>query len=141
MEIRVGARVSGGYQGLRISKHICRSEKILRIFRENGTKPEFEAYDVEHFHNAHHFFLEAAIQSHVLVQFVMGILGGITATIPHLLHLNKTAGELFRDDLIFSTIASGRTGSNRQGVRFGAGAGPNEARAILGLKGKDLLNI
>ncbi len=83
-------------------------EKILRIFRENGTKPEFEAYDVEHFHNAHHFFLEAAIQSHVLVQFVMGILGGITATIPHLLHLNKTAGELFRDDLIFSTIAAGR---------------------------------
>ena len=156
-------------------------EKILRIFRENGTKPEFEAYDVGHLHNAHHFFLEAAIQSPVLVQFVMGILGGITATIPHLLHLKKTAEELFRDDLIFSTIAAGRNEFATCTTSFLLGGGarvglednlwldkgvmarnnaelvekmvriarefdlepaePNEVRAILGLKGKDLVNI
>ncbi|GAG37748.1 unnamed protein product, partial [marine sediment metagenome] len=39
---------------------------------------------------------------------VMGILGGITATIPHLLHMKQTADELFEKGYLFSTIAAGR---------------------------------
>jgi uncharacterized protein (DUF849 family) len=42
------------------------------------------------------------------VQFVMGILGGIAATVPHLLHMKQTAESLYGGDLVFSTIAAGR---------------------------------
>jgi uncharacterized protein (DUF849 family) len=38
----------------------------------------------------------------------MGIMGGITATIPHLLHMKQTADSIFGDKYLFSTIAAGR---------------------------------
>lgn len=44
----------------------------------------------------------------VHVQFVMGILGGIAATIPHLLHMKQTLDTLFGERALFSTIAAGK---------------------------------
>lgn len=83
-------------------------ERIFQIFEENETKPEFEAYDVGHLHNLHYYYSLAKVRKPVYIQFVMGILGGIAATIPHLLHMAQTAGELFKEDHIFSTIGAGR---------------------------------
>ncbi|MEW6265888.1 MAG: 3-keto-5-aminohexanoate cleavage protein [Thermodesulfobacteriota bacterium] len=83
-------------------------DRILHVFQENGTKPEFEAYDVGHLSNAHLFYSLGRIEEPFYVQFVMGILGGISATFPHLLHLKQTADELYKGGYFFSTIAAGR---------------------------------
>ena len=83
-------------------------ERIMSVMGENGTKPEFEAYDVGHLHNAHFFWSSNQVAAPFYVQFVMGILGGITATIPHLVHMKTTCDSLFGDKYLFSTIAAGR---------------------------------
>ncbi len=83
-------------------------ERIFTVFEEAGTKPELEAYDLGHLHNAHYYYSIGQLKTPVYIQFVMGILGGIAATIPHLSHMHRTASDLFGKDLIFSTIAAGR---------------------------------
>ncbi|NOY70278.1 MAG: 3-keto-5-aminohexanoate cleavage protein [Deltaproteobacteria bacterium] len=83
-------------------------EKIMGVFRASGTKPEFEAYDIGHLHNARHFYEKGEIASPFYVQFVTGILGGIASTIPHLVYMKQTADGLFGTDLAFSTIGAGR---------------------------------
>jgi len=83
-------------------------DRVFEIMAESGTKPELEAYDVGHLHSAALYFHNKQLASPVYVQFVMGILGGIASTIPHLLHMKQTAESLFGRDVIFSTIAAGR---------------------------------
>ena len=83
-------------------------DRALVLMQEAGTKPEFEAYDVGHLHNAHHYWVRKGVSAPFYVQFVMGILGGIAATVPHLLHMKQTAESLYGNDLVFSTIAAGR---------------------------------
>lgn len=156
-------------------------ERIIQVMKENGTKPEFEAYDVGHLHSAHYFYSRGQLAEPFYVQFVMGILGGITATIPHLLHMKQTAEALFGSRLKFATIAAGRNefamatasillgGGARVGlednlwlsrgematsnaqmvekmVRIAKELGyepatPDETRQILGLKGRDKVNM
>jgi len=83
-------------------------ERIMAVFKENGTKPEFEAYDIGHLHNAHLYYSQGRIEEPFYVQFVTGILGGIAATIPHLLHMVQTGAGLFGRDYFFSTIGAGK---------------------------------
>lgn len=83
-------------------------ERIFQVMKENGTKPEFEAYDVGHLHNAHYYYSLGGLDQPIYIQFVMGILGGIGATIPHLLHMKQTADGLFSEEYLFCTIAAGR---------------------------------
>ena len=83
-------------------------ERIMGVFKENGTKPEFEAYDIGHLHNAHLYYSQGRIEEPFYVQFVTGILGGIAATIPHLLHMVQTGAGLFGRNYFFSTIGAGK---------------------------------
>ncbi|MFP4037125.1 MAG: 3-keto-5-aminohexanoate cleavage protein [Desulfobacteraceae bacterium] len=83
-------------------------ERIFQVMKENNTKPELEAYDVGHLHNAHYYYSMGELARPIYVQFVTGILGGIGATIPHLLHMKQTADGLFGEGYLFSTIAAGR---------------------------------
>jgi uncharacterized protein (DUF849 family) len=156
-------------------------ERIFGVFEETGTKPEFEAYDVGHLHNAHLYFQKGQIRAPFYVQFVTGILGGIASTIPHLVHLKQTGESLFGRDFMFSTIGAGRHefplattsillgGGARVGlednlwlapgqmatsnaelvekmVRIAGELGyepatPDETRQMLGLKGRDGVNM
>jgi len=84
-------------------------EKVLGIFKASDTKPEFEAYDIGHLHNAHYFYEKGGIENPFYVQFVTGILGGIASTIPHLVHMKQTGEGLFGKDFMFSTIGAGRS--------------------------------
>jgi uncharacterized protein (DUF849 family) len=70
-------------------------EKICRIMRENGTKPELEIYDVGHLYNAKFLLSEGLLDPPLYLQFVMGILGGIQPTFYDLIHLKETADRLF----------------------------------------------
>ncbi len=83
-------------------------ERIMKVFKKTGTKPEFEAYDIGHLHNAHHFYDKGEIENPFYVQFVTGILGGIASTIPHLVHMKQTGETLFGKNFIFSTIGAGK---------------------------------
>ena len=52
-------------------------ENILRLGQANGTRFEFECYDISHLNNLAYFVDKGLIEGTVFVQSVFGILGGI----------------------------------------------------------------
>lgn len=156
-------------------------EVILRQGTENGTRFEFECYDISHLYNLAHFMNRGLVQGPAFVQSVFGILGGIGPDPEDLMHMRRTADRLFGDNYQWSILGAGRNqiplatmgaamGSN---VRVGLEdslwiapgqmassnaeqvsririilealnldiATPDEARAILHLKGADRVNF
>ena len=87
--------------------------KTLREFNEffsqEGTKPEFEIYDVGMLSNLAFLVSKGNVKKPVYLQFVLGILGGLPATVNNLVYLHNTARELFGDDFIWSVCAAGKT--------------------------------
>jgi uncharacterized protein (DUF849 family) len=81
--------------------------EFCQYFREHQTKPELEIYDVGMINNVAFMLEEGHLDRPVYLQFVMGILGGIPATIDHLLHLYRTARDTF-GDFMWSVCAAGR---------------------------------
>ena len=79
----------------------------LTHFRNSGTKPELEIYDVGMINNVVHMIAEGHLQKPVYLQFVMGILGGIPATMENLIFLLQTARATI-GDFIWSAAAAGR---------------------------------
>jgi uncharacterized protein (DUF849 family) len=145
----------------------------------NGTRFEFECYDIGHLYNLAHFAERRLIEPPFLVQSVFGILGGIGTHPEDVLHMRRTADRLLGSDYRWSVLGAGRmqmpiaamaasmgahvrvgledslwigkgrlARSNAEQVRHvrrlleGLGltpATPDEARAILELKGADLV--
>jgi uncharacterized protein (DUF849 family) len=156
-------------------------EYILRDLGAHGTRFEFECYDVGHLYNLAHFVDRGLVETPMLVQCVLGVLGGIGADPLNLLHMITIADKLFGDDYLLSAFGAGRhqmgivTTSTLQGghVRVGLEdslylrrgelaksnadqvrkvaqildelgreiATPDEARAMLGLKGAGSVNF
>lgn len=152
-------------------------ETILRQGAENGTRFEFECYDISHLYNLAHFMDRGLVQNPPFIQSVFGILGGIGPDPEDLMHMRRTADRLFGQDYQWSILGAGRNqiplatmgaamGANvRVGLEdslwIGPGqlassnaeqvgrirvilealslevATPDEARAILNLKGAD----
>lgn len=77
------------------------------FFRESETKPEIEIYDVGMINNLAFMIQAGHIQKPVYLQFVMGILGGIPATVENLVFLCQTAKNLI-GDFRWSVCAAGR---------------------------------
>ncbi len=80
---------------------------LAGIFREAGTKPEYEVYDVGHLHNLRHLADEGLVDFPLHVQFVLGVLGANVATLDELLHMRRTAAELFGDAFTWSAAGVG----------------------------------
>lgn len=156
-------------------------ETILRKGADNGTRFEFECYDISHLYNLAHFMDRGLVQSPPFIQSVFGILGGIGPDPEDLMHMRRTADRLFGDNYLWSILGAGRNqiplatmgaamGSNvRVGLEdslwIGPGqlassnaeqvkririilealnldiATPDEARAMLQLKGGDKVNF
>ncbi len=83
-------------------------ERSLRELGANGTRFEFECYDVGHLYNLAHFVDRGLVQPPFFVQGVFGILGGIAAHPSHLVHFKDTADRLFGNDYLLSALAAGR---------------------------------
>lgn len=84
-------------------------EAILRrLGEENGTRFEFECYDVGHLYNLAHFHDRGLVKGPLFIQFVLGVLGGIGADPENLMHLKSTADRLFGEDYRFSVLGAGR---------------------------------
>ncbi|HSB04237.1 MAG TPA: 3-keto-5-aminohexanoate cleavage protein [Thermodesulfobacteriota bacterium] len=81
--------------------------QYLSVIGENGTKPEFEIYDVGMINNVA-FLIEAGyVKKPVYLQFVLGILGGIAATPQNLTFLVESAKDAI-GDFEFSVCAAGK---------------------------------
>jgi uncharacterized protein (DUF849 family) len=81
--------------------------QFLKIFEEQGTKPELEAYDAGMINNIAFLMSRGYICKPVFLQFVMGILGGISASPENLMFLIDYARRLI-GDFEFSVCAAGR---------------------------------
>jgi len=80
----------------------------LEYMDKANTRPEFELYDVGHIYNMAHMIDRGLIKTPVWCQFVMGVLGGIQATIPDLVHMVETANRVIgKENYNWSVIGVG----------------------------------
>jgi uncharacterized protein (DUF849 family) len=82
-------------------------KEYCRIFTENGTKPEFEIYDAGMVNNVAFMINAGYIKKPVYIQFVLGVLGGLTASPENLLFLVDYARRQI-GDFVFSVCVAGR---------------------------------
>jgi len=113
-------------------------EAILTEVGANGTRFEFECYDIGHLYNLAHFLDRGLVEPPLFVQSVFGILGGIGTHPEDLAHMRRSADRLFGDDYEWSILAAGRSqitlasmgasmGSNvRVGLEDSLWAGPGQ---------------
>ncbi|MCI2265911.1 3-keto-5-aminohexanoate cleavage protein [Sediminivirga luteola] len=83
-------------------------ETILGIGNGNGTRFEFECYDISHLNNLAHFHGRGLAKGPLFVQSVFGLLGGIGAHPEDLMHMRRTADRLLGDDYQWSILGAGR---------------------------------
>lgn len=85
-------------------------EKNIRTMNENGTRPEFVVYDVATINNIAHFVKEGIIKTPVYMQFVLGIAGGIPASVTNLTFLYNTAcRSLGKENFFWSVEGVGKS--------------------------------
>jgi uncharacterized protein (DUF849 family) len=98
-------------------------ERILTACGENGTRFEFECYDISHLYNLAHFLDRGMVKPPLFVQSVFGILGGIGTHPEDLSHMRRTADRLFGGDYQWSILGAGS--SQLRLASLGAAMGSN----------------
>src|SRR5271157_3126067 len=83
-------------------------ERIFKIMKDNGTKPELECYDVGHLYNTAYWADKGAIDPPIWIQLILGILGAIQPSVENLLFMKNTADKLFGKDCVWSVLPTGR---------------------------------
>ena len=81
--------------------------QYIEIMYAHGAKPELEIYDTGMINNVAFLIDKGVIKKPVYLQFVLGILGGIPATIQNLVFLLETARNQI-GDFEFSVCAAGK---------------------------------
>ncbi|MGY6410380.1 MAG: 3-keto-5-aminohexanoate cleavage protein [Alkalilacustris sp.] len=152
-------------------------EKTVATCGANGTRFEFECYDIGHLYSLANLRARGIVEGPLFVQSVFGILGGIGPHPEDVIHMRRTADRLFGTQYQWSVLGAGAAqmriaaqavamgGNLRVGLEdslwIGPGklaesnaaqvrkarellaglsvdlATPDEARAMLGLKGGD----
>jgi uncharacterized protein (DUF849 family) len=84
-------------------------EKTLEGGRANGTRFEFECYDISHLNNLAHFRDRGLTDGPLFIQSVFGILGGIGTHPEDLMHMRRTADRLFGTEYEWSILGTGRS--------------------------------
>ncbi len=87
-------------------------ERILEVLGANGTRFEFECYDVGHIYTLAHFLERGLVKPPLFVQTIFGILGGIGTDPEDLLHMKRTADRLLGDAYVWSILGAGRHQTN-----------------------------
>lgn len=83
-------------------------ERILASLGAEGTRFEFECYDVGHLYTLAHFVERDLVRPPMLVQCIFGVLGGIGPDLDNLQHMVRVADRLFGDDYYLSAFGAGR---------------------------------
>lgn len=84
-------------------------EDYVRVMGENGTKPEFEVYEVGMLSNIAYFVKKGLIKGPVYLQFVLGIMGGLPDTVDNLLFLYNSAQKILGDNFVWSCASAGKS--------------------------------
>ncbi|TFL19375.1 3-keto-5-aminohexanoate cleavage protein [Jannaschia formosa] len=82
-------------------------EYVLREAGAQGTRFEFECYDISHLYNLAHFAGRGLVEPPFFVQSVFGLLGGIGTHPEDVMHMKRTADRLFGSDLRWSVLGAG----------------------------------
>ncbi len=82
-------------------------EYVLETCSENGTRFEFECYDIGHLYNLEHFLDRGLVRSPLFVQSVFGILGGIGTHPEDIAHMRRMADRLFGEQYRWSVLGAG----------------------------------
>ena len=98
-------------------------EYILKTCADNGTRFEFECYDIAHLYNLAHFLDRGLVRPPLFVQSVFGILGGIGTHAEDLMHMKRTADRLLGSDYRWSILGAGR--NQMRLAAIGAAQGAN----------------
>ncbi|GLI24668.1 MULTISPECIES: BKACE family enzyme [Xanthobacter] len=83
-------------------------EYILTTCYDNGTRFEFECYDIGHLYNLAHFLERGLVKPPLFVQSVFGLLGGIGPHPEDVMHMKRTCDRLFGDQYRWSVLGAGR---------------------------------
>lgn len=83
-------------------------EDYITTMAQNNTKPEFEVYEVGMINNIAYFMRKGMLKTPVYLQFVLGIMGGLPATVDNLLFLYNTAKNTLGDNFVWSCAAAGK---------------------------------
>lgn len=83
-------------------------ERILKIMRDTGTKPEMECYDMAHLYNTAYWADRGALDPPLWLQFILGIMGGIQPSVENLVFMKNTADKLFGNDYVWSALPVGQ---------------------------------
>jgi len=67
-------------------------ETYSATFAENTVRPEFEAYDLGHLYNLRFLVKNGLAKTPLWIQFVLGVLGGLAATIKDLIVMKLISG-------------------------------------------------
>ena len=82
---------------------------FLNMFDANQTKPELEVYDTGMINNAAFLIERGILKTPIYIQFVLGILGGLPATVENLVFLYETARrQIGEKNFVWSVCAAGR---------------------------------
>jgi len=82
-------------------------EYVLETCYGNGTRFEFECYDISHLYNLAHFADRGLVKAPFFVQSVFGLLGGIGPHPEDVMHMKRTADRLFGSDFRWSVLGAG----------------------------------
>jgi uncharacterized protein (DUF849 family) len=91
-----------------LSNTFAQIERAMTELSGQGTRFEFECYDMAHLYNLAHFADRKIVEPPFFVQGVFGILGGIGPDPENVMHMKSTADRLFGEDYLFSALAAGR---------------------------------
>ncbi|WP_303758658.1 3-keto-5-aminohexanoate cleavage protein [Sphingobium yanoikuyae] len=91
-----------------LSNTFAQIERAMTVLADQGTRFEFECYDVGHLYNLAHFVDRKMVEPPFFIQGVFGILGGLGPDPENVMHLKSTADRLFGEDYIFSALAAGK---------------------------------
>lgn len=82
-------------------------ETLMKMGQENGTRFEFECYDIGHLYNLKYFVDIGLVKPPFFIQSVFGIFGGIGGHPEDMAHMKRTADRLFGDDYQWSILGAG----------------------------------
>lgn len=96
-------------------------ERILKVCGDQGTRFEFECYDISHLYNLAHFLDRGLVRAPLFIQSVVGLLGGIGADVEDLMHMRRTADRLFGDLFEWSVLGAGASQIRTAAVALAVG--------------------
>ncbi|HEY8191302.1 MAG TPA: 3-keto-5-aminohexanoate cleavage protein [Alphaproteobacteria bacterium] len=82
-------------------------EALMQMGAANGTRFEFECYDIGHLYNLKYFVDKGLVKPPFFIQSVFGIFGGIGGHPEDLMHMRRTADRLFGNDYHWSILGAG----------------------------------